>query len=186
SQVYFDFVCGASEDSGAAARTEKPPGVLPCFAIDRHRILREHRGSGKKGAMMLAAVETVTNADPVWPSRCHNSDVAAKATARVSVHAASPLKSSGRNVYNVTGLSWTMLTAGLAIPVPLRRSGTAIHAKARIDPSRLQAERKLLLKLGQLRLQPFALRRIHGGLDQLFEMRPFMEHGDLRRSHSGR
>jgi len=50
--------------------------------------------------MMLAAVETVTKADPVWESRRHNSDVAAQATARESVHAASPLKSSGRNVYN--------------------------------------------------------------------------------------
>jgi hypothetical protein len=50
--------------------------------------------------MMLAAVETVTNADPVWESRRHNSDVAAQATARESVHVASPLKSSGRNVYN--------------------------------------------------------------------------------------
>jgi hypothetical protein len=50
--------------------------------------------------MMLAAVETVTKADPVWESRRHNSDVAAKATARESVHAVSPLKSSGRNVYD--------------------------------------------------------------------------------------
>ena len=50
--------------------------------------------------MMLAAVETVTKADPVWESRGHKSDVAAQATARESVHAASPLKSSGRNVYN--------------------------------------------------------------------------------------
>jgi hypothetical protein len=50
--------------------------------------------------MMLAAVETVTKADPVWESRRHNSDVAAQATARESFHAASPLKSSGRNVYN--------------------------------------------------------------------------------------
>jgi Flp pilus assembly protein TadB len=41
--------------------------------------------------MMLAAVETVTKADPVWNSRRHNSDVAAQATARESVHAASPL-----------------------------------------------------------------------------------------------
>jgi hypothetical protein len=42
----------------------------------------------------------VTKADPVWESRRHDSDVAAKATARESVHAASPLKSGGRNVYN--------------------------------------------------------------------------------------
>jgi hypothetical protein len=51
---------------------------------------------------MLAAVETVTKADPVWESRRHNSDVAAQATAGESVHAASPLNRetpyrSGRN-----------------------------------------------------------------------------------------
>jgi len=38
--------------------------------------------------MMLATVETVTKADPVWESRRHNSNVAAQATARESVHAA--------------------------------------------------------------------------------------------------
>jgi hypothetical protein len=58
--------------------------------MDRHRTLREHSRSMKKGPMMLAAVETVAKADPVWESRRHNSDVAAKATARESVHAASP------------------------------------------------------------------------------------------------
>src|SRR6202171_597363 len=81
SQVHFDFVCGACENGRAAAGTEKPPGVVACFAIDRHRILREHRGRVKKGPMMLAAVETVTKTDPVWESRRHNSDVAAQATA---------------------------------------------------------------------------------------------------------
>jgi hypothetical protein len=50
--------------------------------------------------MMLAAIETVTKADPVRVSRRHNSDVAAQATAGKAVHAASPLKSSGRHVYN--------------------------------------------------------------------------------------
>ena len=60
-------IAGAACENGrAAAGTEKPPGVVACFAIDRHRILREHRGSVKKGPMMLAAVETVTKADPVW------------------------------------------------------------------------------------------------------------------------
>src|SRR5208282_5530500 len=72
------------------AGTEKPPGVVACFAVDRHRILREHRGSVKKGPMMLAAFETVTKADPIREPRRHNSDVAAQATARESVHAASP------------------------------------------------------------------------------------------------
>ena len=40
--------------------------------------------------MMLAAVEAMTNADPVWLSRCRNSNVAAQATAGESVHAVSP------------------------------------------------------------------------------------------------
>src|SRR5204862_414028 len=48
SEVHFDFVCAACEDAGAAAGTETPPGVVACFAIDRHRILREHRGSVKQ------------------------------------------------------------------------------------------------------------------------------------------
>src|SRR5205814_9034394 len=85
--------CGASENGRAAAGAEKPSGVVACFAIDRHRILREHRGSMKKRTMMLAAVETVTKADPVGEPRRHNSDVAAKATTRESVHAAAPQKS---------------------------------------------------------------------------------------------
>src|SRR5215218_4612759 len=89
-QVHFDFVCAACENGGAAAGTEEPPDVVARFAVDRHRILREHGGSVEKGPMMLAAVETVTNADPVWESRRHNSDVAAQTTAGESGHAASP------------------------------------------------------------------------------------------------
>ena len=50
--------------------------------------------------MMLAAVETVTKADPVGEPRRHNSDAAAKATAGESVHAASTLKSIKRKDYN--------------------------------------------------------------------------------------
>src|SRR5919201_6872966 len=92
SEVHFDFVCAACENGGAAAGTERPPEVVACFAVDRHRILREYRGSVKEGPMMLAAVETVTNADPVWESRRHNSDVAAQATAGESVHAFSFLR----------------------------------------------------------------------------------------------
>jgi len=45
----------------------------------------------KKGTMVLAAVKTVTNADPVWDTRRHNSDVAALTTAGKTAHVASPL-----------------------------------------------------------------------------------------------
>ena len=68
SQVDFDFVVAASENGRAAPGTEKPPGIFACLALDRHRILREDAGTVKKGPMMLAAVETVTEADPVGES----------------------------------------------------------------------------------------------------------------------
>jgi hypothetical protein len=125
SYVHFDFVCAACENGGAAAGTEKPPGVVACFAIDRHRILREHRGSVKKGAMMLAAVETVTNADPIWKSRRHNSDVAAQTTAGESVHAASPPKSSGRE--------WIPVDSGPPARHRLREDAVRRAATARPD-----------------------------------------------------
>jgi hypothetical protein len=101
SQVHFDFVCAACENRRAAAGTKKPPGVVACFAIDRHCILRKHRRSVKKGPMMLATIEAVTKADPVWESRRHKSDLAAQATAGELVHAVSPLKSSGVRVRTI-------------------------------------------------------------------------------------
>jgi len=105
SQVHFDLVCGARENGRAAAGTEKPPGVIACFAIDRYRILREHGGSVKKGAMVLAAVETVTKADPVWESRRRDSNVAAQATAVELVHALPPADHRhGKLDNNRTGL----------------------------------------------------------------------------------
>jgi hypothetical protein len=86
-EVHFDFVVAPAENGRTAAGTEKPPGEIARFTLDRHRILREYRGSMKKSSMMLAAVETVTNADAVWASRRHNSDAAAQATALELVHA---------------------------------------------------------------------------------------------------
>ena len=44
--------------------------------------------------MMLAAVETVAKANPVWEPCCHNSDIAAQATAGELIHAVFSLKSS--------------------------------------------------------------------------------------------
>jgi hypothetical protein len=68
SYVDIDFICCAREDGRAAAGTETPPSVVACLAVDRHRIVREYRGSVKERSMMLAAVETMTDADPVWAS----------------------------------------------------------------------------------------------------------------------
>src|SRR5437667_12625196 len=88
--MYFDFVGGARENGRAAARAEKPPGIVACLAVARHRLLREHRCSVKKRAMRLAAVEAVTDAAPVWATRRYKSDIAAQTTTGGTVHIASP------------------------------------------------------------------------------------------------
>jgi hypothetical protein len=93
TQVHFDLVCGAPENRRAAAGTEEPPNVVTSFALDCHPILRKYCGSVEKRSVMLAAVEAVAKPNPVWESRCHNSDVTAKATARKSAHGA-PLEKS--------------------------------------------------------------------------------------------
>jgi hypothetical protein len=98
-QIHFDFVGDASENGLAAAGAEKPPVIVACFTLDRHGVLREYGGSVEKRAMMLAAVEAVTKADPVWASRRHKPNVAAQAAAGESVHAASSPRSSRQNVY---------------------------------------------------------------------------------------
>ena len=100
SQVHFYFVGAAGENGRAAAGAEMPPGIVACFALDRHRIQREYRGGVEQGSVVLAAVEAVTKSDPVWESRRRDSDVAAQATAGEAVHAASPLRSSDQNGYN--------------------------------------------------------------------------------------
>src|SRR3546814_6687567 len=80
-------------------------GIFARLTFDRHRILREYRGSVKKGPMMLAAVETVTKADPVWKSRRHNPDVAAQAADGESIHATSPPGFSLNHSQNATAVA---------------------------------------------------------------------------------
>ena len=58
----FRLRCVRKRKSRSGDR-KKPPSVVAGFAIDRHCILREHRGSVKKGPVMLATIETVTKAD---------------------------------------------------------------------------------------------------------------------------
>jgi len=115
SQVHFNFICGTRENGRAAAGTEKPPGVVACFAIDRHRILREYRRSVKKCPMMFAAVETVTNTDAVWASCRDNSNVATTAAARESIHPETPLNSSCRYDYNDPGWAFIKEAPAFAI-----------------------------------------------------------------------
>src|SRR3546814_15864472 len=97
-------------------------GIFARLTFDRHRIPREYRGSVKKGPMMLAAVETVTKADPVWKSRRHNPDVAAQAAAGESIHAPSPPGFSPHHSPNSTAVAGTQPERKLAARLSERTS----------------------------------------------------------------
>jgi hypothetical protein len=90
AQVDLDLVRAAGENGRAAARTEKPPGIVARLTFDGDRFRREHGRSEKEGAMMLAAVEAMANADPARISRRDDPDVPAQATACELVHVAPP------------------------------------------------------------------------------------------------
>lgn len=100
AEIHFDLVRSATEDGRSTARAEVTPPIVSGLAIDRHGLLGKNRGRVKERAMMLAAIEAVAEADPVWSPRCHKPDTAAQATAGESVHAAPPPRSAcriGRN-----------------------------------------------------------------------------------------
>jgi hypothetical protein len=71
TQVYFHFVLAAAEDGRAAARAEVSTRVVVCFAFDRYGICRKYRGRMKERSVMLAAVEAMTDADPIWTTGRH-------------------------------------------------------------------------------------------------------------------
>ena len=70
-----------------------PPGIAPRLALDRHRLAGEDGGREEQGAVMLAAIEAVAEADPVGVAGCHDADVAAEATAGELVHTGFPIAS---------------------------------------------------------------------------------------------
>src|SRR3546814_17268284 len=87
SEIHLDLVGAARKDGRAAAGAEEAPLIIAGFALDRHRVLRKYRRAVKKRAMMLAAVETVAEPDPVRPTRRHHPAPAPQATTRPTPHA---------------------------------------------------------------------------------------------------
>ena len=83
--MHLDLVSEAREDGRTAARAEKPLRIFARLSRDRHRIFGEDCGSVEQSAMMFAAIEAVTKADPIGVSRRHDPDVTAKATALESI-----------------------------------------------------------------------------------------------------
>lgn len=76
--------------------TEKTPLIVAHVAIDCHRIFRKYRRCMKQRSMMLAAIKTMANPDPIRAPRRHDADAATQAATSELLHAASPLKSSAR------------------------------------------------------------------------------------------
>jgi len=89
TKVHFNFIGGSREDGRTTFWAEVPASKAACFAFDSHGILREHCGSVEERAMVLAAIETVANAYPVWRACCNDSDTATEAAASDCVHSAS-------------------------------------------------------------------------------------------------
>ena len=58
---------------------EIPSGVFGRLALDGHRILREHRSGVEQRAVMLTAVQAMTDADSIGLPRRHDAHVAAQA-----------------------------------------------------------------------------------------------------------
>ena len=81
AEMHFHLIAEAIEHRPAASRTEVAALVGARFAGDGHRIRREHRGGKESGTMMLAAIKTVAQADPVGIARGDHTNAAAKAAA---------------------------------------------------------------------------------------------------------
>src|SRR5690606_30295709 len=81
------------------------PAVLARFAFDRHSPFGKDRGCTENRPMVLAAVETVTNTDPIGATRRHDSNVAAQAATGESVHVAAPSVSNAYSFLQRTARS---------------------------------------------------------------------------------
>jgi len=86
AKVDFYFVITTRINGGAAAGTEKSSSIIACLATNFHRIQGKYCGRIEKSSMMLTAIKAVANADPVWVTGRHNSNVSANATTCIFLH----------------------------------------------------------------------------------------------------
>src|SRR5690606_27523692 len=93
TEIDFDLVAAAPENGRPAARAKMTSRVVPGFSLDRNRSLGEYRRSVKQRAVMLAAVEAMADADPIWPPRRFEANIAAQASAHDLIHDAPPRRS---------------------------------------------------------------------------------------------
>ena len=108
------------------------PAIIMGLTGNRYRILRKDRGGVKKGAMMLATIETVTDPDTVWAPHCNNADVSAQTTACVFVHNASPKRLAAGKVTAICSIVIGIPPFGTGVKP---ETGVQIHSAARASLS---------------------------------------------------
>ncbi len=82
AEMDFDLGTRATEDRGAAFGAEMPALIMARLALDADSGLREDGRSVKQGAVVLAAIEAMAEADPVRFARRGDADLAAKSSRR--------------------------------------------------------------------------------------------------------
>ena len=88
--MHFDLVACLGEDRRPASGTEVSAFKGSGLTGDRHRLQRINGGCVKQRAVVLAAVETMAQANTIRLADSDQSDIAAKSPAGKSFHKASP------------------------------------------------------------------------------------------------
>jgi hypothetical protein len=86
SQIHDDLLVAAREQWRPTSRAEMPPFEIARFALDDNRVPRKDCGRVKQRAVVLAAVEAMTDADAIRASRRDDAHRAAQASSSNPLH----------------------------------------------------------------------------------------------------
>src|SRR5690606_31805800 len=81
AERHLDLIPAAREDGGATGRAEEAPAIALRLPLDRHRFFGKDCRTAEERAVMLAAVEAMAETHPIGPSRRHEPQLPAKASA---------------------------------------------------------------------------------------------------------
>src|SRR5690606_14308527 len=95
AERHLDLVAAAREDGGATGRAEEAPAIALRLPLDHHCLLGKDRRAAEERAVMLAAVEAMAETHPIGPSRRHEPQLPAKASAGELRHGELSLPASG-------------------------------------------------------------------------------------------
>ncbi len=83
-EVHFNFIAGPRENRRPAAGTKIAPGKVCGLTGNFHGAFMKYRGGIKQCAVVFAAIQTMTNADPVRLTGCNKPHLSTKTSARKS------------------------------------------------------------------------------------------------------